>query len=170
MHLKKILRCVDISSMTKVYEAGVRAFVIPNGRCKVLHAKCRPGPASSCNRTTPFWEASKHAEFNALDKLCRSGKSCSRSIVILFRVLPAEHPKAQVRITERWALGAADMCKSCVERLKKLPKARNVSWLTPDGAAENQLRPAVPMDPAPTAAFVRYQHHYHKRHCERASG
>lgn len=152
--------------MTKIYEGGVRAFVLPHGKAKVLIAKCRPGAASSCKHKTPFWESSKHVEFNALDKIdkdCQNGNGCSRSTVILFRVIPAEHPKAQIRITEEWALGSADMCKACVDRLKKCRKARHVSWLTPDASSENQLRPAVPYEPIPTASFLRYQAYHHKR-------
>lgn len=148
--------------MTKFYEAGVRAFVIPNGKCKVFYAKCRPGAASTCKHKTPFWEASRHAEFEALEKVCHHSRQCSHSTIILFRVLPLTHPKAQVAINDEWALGAADMCKSCVDRLKKTPKARNVSWLTPDARAENQLRPAVPTEPIQTASFMRYQRYKRK--------
>lgn len=159
MHLKKILRYVNIGNVAKVYESGVRAFVIPNGKCKVLYAKCRPGVATTCkHNTTPFWEASRHAEFDALEKVCRHIRQWSHSTVILFRVLPINHPKAQVAINDDWALGAADMCKSCVDRLRKMPKARNISWLTPDATKDNQLRPAIPAEPVHTASFMRYQH------------
>ena len=166
MHLRRILRQVDLSSITKVYESGVRAFVIPSCRRKVLYAKCRPGPAATRTRSTPFWEASRHVEFDALCKVCRNVRHCTKSIVILFRVLPIGHPKAQVPITDEWALGAADMCKSCVERLKKMPIAQSVRWLTPDASSDNQLRPAVPSEPIHTASFLRYQHYKPKKeHC-----
>ena len=166
MHLKKILRQVNIWNVAKVYEeAGVRAFVIPNGSCKVLYAKCRAGAASTCKHRTPFWEASRHAEFGALDKVYQNTRQYSRATVILFRVLPANHPKAQIVVTDDWALGSADMCKSCVDRLSKMPKARNVSWLTPDATAENQLRPAVPYEPIQTASFIRYQRYRTGNRC-----
>lgn len=157
MHLQKIIRQVDMSSVMKIYESGVRAFVMPSGRRRVLHAKCRPGVAATRSRNTPFWEASRHAEFVALDKVCRGVRHCSKAIVILFRVLPIHHPKAEVPVSDKWALGAADMCKSCVDRLKKTPIARSVCWLTPDASSENQLRPAIPYQPIHTASFVRYQ-------------
>lgn len=162
MHLQKILRQVDIDSITKVYETGVRAFVIPDGKCRVLQVRSRAGAASTCKNKTPFWEASKHAEFVALDKIgYNKTKSCCHTTIILFRVIPATHPKAEVLICDEWALGSADMCKMCVERIKKLPKARHISWLTPDANSENQLRPAVPSCPIPTASFLRYHHHHH---------
>lgn len=157
MHLRKVLRQVDVSTFTKVYESGVRAFVIPSGSCRVLYAKCRPGVASTGKRTVPFWEASKHVEFAALGKVHQTSRSCSRATVILFRVVPAGHPKAEVLVTDDWALGAADMCKSCVDRLSKISRARNICWMTPDATSESQLRPAVPHAPVQTASFVRYQ-------------
>ena len=156
MHLRKILRQVNIDSMTKFYEGGVRAFVIPHGSGKILHARSRAGAASSCRHKVSFWQASKHAEFDALEKI---GNRDIHSTVILFRVLPASHPKAQVHLTEDWALGSADMCKMCVERLKKTPRARNICWLTPDASSANQLRPAVPYEPVLTLSFMRYQNH-----------
>ena len=49
------------------------------------------------------------------------------------------------------------MCKLCVERLSKNPKAKNITWLTPDASSGNQLRPAVPTNPNVTLSFLRYQ-------------
>lgn len=167
MHLQKILRQVDIADITKMYESGVRAFVMPNGKHKVYQVRSRAGEASTCKYKTPFWNSSKHVEFVALDKIAHS-KSCCHSTIILFRVLPASHPKAEIIIAENWALGSADMCKMCVETLKKTPKARKVSWLTPDAKSANQLRPAVPTCPVPTESFMRWQHH--KSKCKNGNG
>lgn len=148
-----------MDAMTKIYEGGVRAFVIAKNnkrRGGISFVKSRPGPASSNSKKTAFWMSSKHAEFAALEEV---GCSHCHSIVILFRILPIKHPKAQVPINEKWALGAADMCKMCVERLQKSGRAKNVSWLTPDASSANQLRPAVPTNPVVTASFMRYQNY-----------
>ena len=167
MHLRKILRQVNIPSITKLYEAGVRAFVIPNGSGKILHARSRAGASSSCRDKVSFWEASKHAEFDALDKLDKLGNKNIRSTVILYRIIPSVHPKAQIQITEDWALGSADMCKLCVERLSKISRAKNICWLTPDASSPNQLRPAVPVNPILTLSFLRYQFYVkNKRPCK----
>lgn len=166
MHLRKILRLVDIDCLTKVYEGGVRAIVIPNGKCRVFQVSSRPGAASTCKHKVPFWESSKHVEFIALDKIENFGSSSSSSTstIILFRVLPSRHPKAQVHICDGWALGSAEMCKMCVDRIKKMPIARRVIWLTPDANSENQLRPAVPATPTLTASFLRFKHYNEKKH------
>ena len=166
MHLKEILRQANIPSITKLYEGGVRAFVIPYGSSKVLHARSRAGASSTCRHKISFWEASKHAEFDALDKLnnfnnSRNNNRCKNkninSTVILYRIIPCNHPKAEIRLTEDWSLGSADMCKLCVERLRKNPKSKNICWLTPDSSSPNQLRPAVPSEPVLTLSFLRYQ-------------
>lgn len=157
MHLRKVLRQVNIPSITDLYEAGVRALVIPHNSGKILHARSRAGASSTCRHKISFWEASKHAEFDALDKLDKLGNKNIRSTVILYRIIPLKHPKAQIQLTEDWALGSADMCKLCVERLSKITRARNICWLTPDASSPNQLRPAVPTEPVLTLSFLRYQ-------------
>jgi hypothetical protein len=166
MHLKKVLRQINLSSKVKLYEGGVRALIVSKGnrrKGKVCYVKSRPGPQSSQNKNTAFWTSSKHAEFVAMEELVRLS-SCPNChpIIILFRVLPISHPKAQYPLCDRWALGSADMCKACVEMLQKAYKTRKtdiskISWLTPDADSENQLRPAVPTNPVPTASYMRYR-------------
>jgi hypothetical protein len=157
MHLRKVLRQVNIPSITDLYEGGVRALVIPHNSGKILHARSRAGASSTCRHKISFWEASKHAEFDALEKLNTLGNKNVHSTVILYRIIPLKHPKSQIQLTENWALGSADMCKLCVERLSKNPKAKNITWLTPDASSKNQLRPAVPTNPIVTLSFLRYQ-------------
>lgn len=168
MHLQKILRQINLHTMVKLYETGVRALVITKGsrkKGKIIYVKSRPGPQSSNkmeNQKMPFWEASKHAEFVVLDRLLDYTCPGCHPIVILFRILPAHHPNAQIPLSDEWSLGSADMCKTCIEMLQKAQRSRlstigNISWLTPDSNSENQLRPAVPTNPVPTASYMRYQ-------------
>jgi len=168
MHLKKILRHINLPSKVKLYESGVKALILSKGsrrNGKISYVKSRPGPQSSNNKSTAFWEVSKHAEFVAIEELYRlSSNSNCNTTIILFRILPTSHPRALVPISEQWALGSADMCKACVEMLQKTYKTRKtdiskISWLTPDADSENQLRPAVPINPVPTVSYMRYQHH-----------
>jgi len=144
MHLKKVLRHIHLPSKVKLYEGGVRALIVSKGnrrKGKVSYVKSRPGPQSSKNKATAFWMSSKHAEFVALEELVRLS-SCTNChpTIILFRILPAAHPKAQIQLCDHWALGSADMCKACVEMLQKAYKTRKtdiskISWLTPDASS-----------------------------------
>jgi len=170
MHLKKVLRQINLPSKVKLYESGVKALIVSKGsrrKGKVCYVKSRPGPQSSQNKSLAFWEASKHAEFVAIEELVKlSCNTNCNTTIILFRVLPSSHPRALIPISEQWALGSADMCKSCVEMLQKTYRTRKtdiskISWLTPDSSSENQLRPAVPNNPVPTVSYMRY--HYHKQ-------
>lgn len=159
MHLSRVLRYADVNSIISFYDARVWAIVVKRGKTIQVYSKA--GGSSSKVPSIP-WKASKHAEIIALEHIPDKHPNCT---VVLTRLLPSSHPKAEFKLNDEWSLGSADMCKVCYERLKKKPKAKHINWVTPDRNSESCLRSAIVNEPELPGSYKRMEK-YVRRYIE----